>query len=187
MDNIDGFDSYEAFLVRVNPIIESQAWAIAQACMYLSHVAIDPQDLAQPARIYLWQYRARRPNTPVNMLLMLGRLRMYGERQRGRSVLRPHPGKRTRVYEQTDLRSADLVAVAELDPVPRLSEQQELALLSTCLKLARSTQDDEAEHAAILALRRFARAVQNADMYDLAHRWWREWWHRKRNREAGEA
>lgn len=183
--NIDDFDSYEAFLTRVNPIIESQAWAIAQACMYLYHTSIDPQDLAQSARIYLWQYRERRPDTPVNMLLLLGRLRMYGERQRGRSVLRPHPGKRTRVYEQADLRTADLVAVADLDPVPRLSDQQELALLYTCLQQARSTQDEEAEHAAILALRRFARAVQNADLYDQAHRWWREWWHRKRNPEAG--
>ena len=43
--NIDDFDSYEAFLTRVNPIIESQAWAIAQACMYLYHTSIDPQDL----------------------------------------------------------------------------------------------------------------------------------------------
>ena len=129
--NIDDFDSYEAFLTRVNPIIESQAWAIAQACMYLYHTSIDPQDLAQSARIYLWQYRERRPDTPVNMLLLLGRLRMYGERQRGRSVLRPHPGKRTRVYEQADLAQADLVAVADLDPVPMLSDQQELALLYT--------------------------------------------------------
>lgn len=179
-------ESYEALLVRVNPIIEAQAWAIAQACMYLYHIAIDPADLAQSARIYLWQYQERRPDTPLNILLMLGRLRMYAERQRGRSVLRPHPGKRTRVYEQADLREADLVAVADLDPVPRFSDQQELALLYTCLKLARSALDDEAEHAAILALRRFARAIQNADLYNQAHQWWREWWHRKRSTLAEE-
>jgi hypothetical protein len=182
--SIDEFGSYEAFLARVDPILESQAWAIAQACMFLYHIAIDPADLAQSARIYLWQYLERRPDTPVNMLLLLGRLRMYGERQRGRSVLRPHPGKRTRVYEQADLREADLVVVADLDPAPMLSDQQELALLYTCLEHARSAQDEEAEHAAILALRRFARAVQNADLYDQAHQWWREWWQRKRNGSA---
>src|SRR5437667_6102637 len=113
--NID----YESLLRRLDPILESQAWAIAEACMYLYRIWIDWQDLAQAARIYVWQYRERRgEDVPINLLLTMARLRMYGERQRGSSVLRPHPGKRARVYARSTLEQADAVCVIDLDPSP---------------------------------------------------------------------
>jgi hypothetical protein len=177
-------NAYEALLGRLNPILESQAWAIAEACMYLYHIFIDWQDLAQAARIYVWQYQARRgEDVPINLLLTLARLRMYGERQRGSSVLRPHPGKRSRIYERSTLAQADAVGMMDLEPSPSFTDEQEQAFLLTCLDLARTSCDDEAEHTAILILRRFARATGNANLYHYAHEQWRAW--RRRKREPG--
>jgi len=175
------FDSFDALLYRIDPILRSQAWAMAQTCMYLYGVCLDDQDIVQEGRIYLWRYWSRRPDTPLLLLLTLARLRLYGERTRGRSVLRPHPGKRTRIYERATLSQANILSVQELDPHPEFTIEQEEQLLISFLQRAQHA-SDEAEHEALLLVRRFAKATENERLYREMQQQWRDWWQRHRER-----
>jgi hypothetical protein len=178
--------SHDMLLREIDPIIEAQARSIAWMCQrfYSSGEGLDWQalaeDLAQAARIYLWQYIERRGNPGPSLLLVLGRLRMYAERSRGRSVLRAHPGKRKRSYERATLDQADACISIELEPYPALSDEQERDLLLSMLHLAQAEADHQIEHVALLALRRLARALEDSDLVDDCNAQLRAWWRRHR-------
>jgi hypothetical protein len=173
---------YEAILRQLNPIIEAQARYVAAVCQRLYQSDLDWQDLAQGARIYLWSYLERRGNPGIPLLLILGRLRMYAERCRGRSVLRPHPGKRKRQYQRASLSEADAVVCTDLEPFPTFSGEQERRLLLDALQAARSLGLDQVEHAAILALRRLGRALEDDALTAEYNEQLRAWWRRERAR-----
>jgi hypothetical protein len=177
---------YEEVLSRLNPVIESQARYVAAVCQRLYQSDLDWQDLAQGARIYLWGYLERRGNPGIPLLLILGRLRMYAERCRGRSVLRPHPGKRKRQYQRASLSEANAVICTALDPFPTFSDQQERRLLLDALQAARSLGDNQVEHAAILALRRLGRALEDDALTAEYNEQLRAWWRRERERARQE-
>lgn len=173
--------SHEEVLHLLNPIIESQARYVAAACQRLYQSDLDWQDLAQGARIYLWQYLDRRGNPGMSLLILLGRLRMYSERCRGRSVLRPHPGKRKRQYERATLEQADACISSDLEPpYPALSDTQERDLLLVTLHAAQQEGDDRVEHVALLALRRLARALEDSTLVADCNVQLRAWWRRHR-------
>jgi hypothetical protein len=172
--------SHEEVLYLLNPVIESQARYVAAACQRLYQSDLDWQDLAQGARIYLWQYLDRRGNPGMPLLILLGRLRMYSERCRGRSVLRPHPGKRKRHYERATLEQADACISSDLEPYPALSDTQERDLLLVTLHAAQQEGDDQVEHVALLALRRLARALEDSDLVENCNAQLRAWWRRHR-------
>jgi len=181
--------TYDDLFQRINPILESQAKYVACLCQRFSGAVIDWEDLAQASRIALWRYAERRPGTPLRILLILSRLFMYSERTRGRSVLRAHPGKRKRTYERASLDQADACISYELEPSPTLDDVRERDLLIALLHQARVDANDQAEHVAILALRRLARAMQDADLVGDCNEQLREWWrrHRLQDEEREEA
>ncbi len=176
----------DMLLHEIDPLLEAQAHAIAWMCQrfHSSGESLDwqdlAQDLAQSARIYVWQYVERRGNPGPSLLLVLGRLRMYAERSRGRSVLRAHPGKRKRSYERATLDQADAYVSAELEPYPALSDEQERGLLLSMLHLAQKEEDHQVEHVALLALRRLARALEDSDLTASCNAQLRAWWRRHR-------
>jgi len=176
----------EEILRRLNPVIESQARYVAAACQRLYQSDLDWQDLAQGARIYLWSYLERQGNPGTPLLLILGRLRMYAERCRGRSVLRPHPGKRKRQYRRASLSEADAVICTDLDPFPAISSEQERRLLLDALQAARSQGLDQVEHTAILALRRLGRALEDDTLMAEYNEQLRAWWRSARERARAE-
>lgn len=176
----------DMLLREIDPLLEAQAHAIAWMCQrfHSSGESLDwqdlAQDLAQSARIYVWQYVERRGNPGPSLLLVLGRLRMYAERSRGRSVLRAHPGKRKRSYERATLDQADTCISAELDPYPALTDEQERDLLLSMLHLAQIEEDHQVEHVSLLALRRLARALEDSDLVADCNAQLRAWWRRHR-------
>jgi len=178
--------SHDTLLSEIDPFLEAQARAIAWMCQrfYSGGEPLDWQDfaedLAQSARIYLWQYVERKGNPGASLLLVLGRLRMYAERSRGRSVLRAHPGKRKRSYERATLGLADACISAELEPYPALSDEQERDLLLAMLHLAQAEEDYQVEHVALLALRRLARALEDSELVADCNAQLRAWWRRHR-------
>lgn len=172
--------SHEEVLRQLNPVIESQARYVAAACQRLYPSDLDWQDLAQGARIYLWQYLDRRGNPGMPLLILLGRLRMYSERCRGRSVLRPHPGNRKRHYERATLEQADACISSDLEPYPALSDAQERDLLLVTLHAAQQEGDTWREHVALLALRRLARALEDGNLIADCNARLRIWWQQRR-------
>jgi len=178
--------SHDMLLREIDPILEAQARAIAWMCQrfHSSGESLDWQDLAQAARIYVWQYVERQGNPGPGLLIVLGRLRMYAERTRGRSVLRAHPGKRQRQYERATLEQADACISSELEPYPALSDAQERDLLLGTLRAAQQEGDDRVEHVTLLALRRLARALQDDDLVADCNAQLRAWWRRHRLQEG---
>ncbi len=178
--------SHDMLLREIDPIIESQARSIAWMCQRFQSggESLDWQDLAQAARIYLWQYLERQSNPGLRLLLVLGRLRMYAERTRGRSVLRAHPGKRKRSYERATLEQADTCISTGLEPYLAFTGEQERDLLLSMLHIAQVEGDDQVEHVALLALRRLARALQDSDLVEDCNVQLRAWW--RRHRQEGE-
>lgn len=176
--------THDDLLQRINPVLESQARYIAWLCQRLYGAVIDWEDLAQAARIYLWRYAERRPGTPLKILLVLSRLVMYSERSRGRSVLRAHPGRRKHSYERASLDLANACASLELEPYSALSDEQERDLLLTIIHQAQADSNDQAEHVALLALRRLARALRDDDLVADCNAQLRGWWRRQRFQEV---
>lgn len=168
-----GDQSVQWILEQLDPYLVAQAQWVAWMVGQLHGGRVDWEDLAQTARVYIWRYVQTRPETPLRFLLTIGRLRMYGEPLRGRSIDRAHPGKRKQRYERKLLAEADTIAHF---PALTLTDSEEEALLQAVLSQARLTQDEHGEHLILLALRRLGKATGNEALYSEAHQQWREWW-----------
>jgi DNA-directed RNA polymerase specialized sigma24 family protein len=169
----------EQILAQLDPYIIAQAKWVAWMVNHMHGGIVDWEDLAQAARVYIWRYAEQRPGTSPQFLFTIGRLKMYGEPQRGSSVDRAHPGKRQRHYTRTDLEEAD---AGLYSPLTSLTNEEKEALLQSSLAQARLTQDERGEHLLILALRHFAKVTGKDDLYADAHAQWKEWWRKIRER-----
>jgi hypothetical protein len=164
--SMDGFISWEAF-----------AFADSVAHPFDNQQA---QDLAQEAWFFVFRQLQRSPDIWSRKLERLTYLRMKNVLQRGRSVLRADPGTRKRTYERVSLSSASMDNIC----TSSLSFEEEYDILLNALQRARDVGDREAEHRAILLLRRFARRICNDDLFATYTASLRVWWQQTRLLEA---
>jgi len=118
------------------------------------------QDLEQEALLFVHRLLLRDPDIWVRKLERLTSLAMRGALRRGRSVFRADPGSRQREYRQVPL-----IQIRPDDVCTRsLLPAQERAVLEHALAQARLACNQQAEHQALLLLRRFARRYQDDEL-----------------------
>jgi hypothetical protein len=100
--------------------------------------------------------------------------------RRGRSVFRADLGSRRRQYQRVTLTQVKPgeVCTASLPPT------QECELLQHALNHARAADDQQAEHQALLLLRRLARRYEQEEMVLQCNQQLREWWRGQRQNYA---
>jgi hypothetical protein len=135
--------------------------------------------------LFVHRLLLRDPDIWMAKLERLTSLAMRTSLQRGRSVFRADPGPRRRHYHR--------VALTQVKPgevcTASLPLAQERDLLQNALAHARLTGDQQAEHQALLLLRRLARRYEDKKLvltYNQQLRdWWR--WHRQSMMEDEQA
>jgi hypothetical protein len=138
------------------------------------------QDLEQEAMLFVHRLLLRDPDIWMRKLERLTSLAMRSVLLRGRSVFRADPGPRQRQYRQvalTQVRSADICTRS-------LPLAQERAVLERALMQARNACNQQAEHQALLLLRRLARRYQDVELVLHCNQQLRNWWRRQRRHSA---
>lgn len=129
------------------------------------------QDLEQEAMLFVHRLLQRDPDIWMRKLERLTSLAMRNALLRGRSVFRADPGPRQRQYRQ--------VALTQVSPADictrSLPSAQERAVLERALMQARNACNQQAEHQALLLLRRLARRYQDDDLVWQCNLQLREW------------
>ncbi len=136
------------------------------------------QDLEQEALLFVHRLLLRDPDIWIRKLEWLTSLAMRSALRRGRSVFRADPGARQRQYRQvilTQVRPADICTRS-------LPLAQERAVLERALMRARIACNQQAEHQALLLLRRLARRYEDDDLVLQCNLQLREWWRQQRQR-----
>ncbi len=139
------------------------------------------QDLEQEAMLYVSRLLLRDPQIWLRKLERLTYLAMRGALRRGRSVFRADPGSRRRQFHQialTQVRPEDVCTRS-------LSLPQERAVLEQALTRARNDHNQQAEHQALLLLRRLARRYQDDNLVRQCNQQLRAWWQRQRQLTGG--
>lgn len=114
------------------------------------------QDLEQEAILFVYRLLLRDPDIWIRKLERLTSLAMRSALRRGRSVFRADPGPRLRQYQRVTLTQVKPGEVCTVS----LSLAQEYELLHKALARARAADDQQAEHQALLLLRRLARRYE---------------------------
>ncbi len=134
------------------------------------------QDLEQEAMLFVHRLLLHDPDIWMAKLERLTSLAMRSALRRGRSVFRADPGPRRRQYYR--------VALTQVTPGDVCSASlplaQERGLLENALAHARLTGDQQAEHRALLFLRRLARRYEQDELVMLYNEQLRDWWRRQR-------
>lgn len=134
------------------------------------------QELEQEALLFVHRLLLRDPDIWMRKLERLTSLAMRSVLRRGRSVFRADPGPRQRQYQRvtlTQVRTGEVCTTS-------LPFAQERDLLANALAHARLTGDRQAEHRALLLLRRLARRYQDDGLVLLCNQQLRDWWSRQR-------
>ncbi len=140
------------------------------------------QDLEQEAMLFVHRLLMQDPNIWLHKLERLTSLAMRSALRRGRSVFRAVPGPRQRQYHQvalTQVRSGDVCNRS-------LSLPQERIVLDRALTQARNACNQQAEHQALLLLRRLARRYQDDELVLQCNQQLRDWWRQQRQHSAGD-
>jgi hypothetical protein len=140
-----------------------------------SHLA---QDLEQEAMLFVHRLLLRDPDIWMRKLERLTSLAMRCALRRGCSVFRADPGPRRRLYYR--------VALTQVKPgevcTTSLPLAQERDLLENALAYARLTGDLQAEHQALLLLRRLARRYEDDGLVLHCNHQLCDWWRKQRQR-----
>jgi hypothetical protein len=138
------------------------------------------QDLEQEAMLFVHRLLLRDPDIWMRKLERLTSLAMRSALRRGRSVFRADPGPRQRQYQRitlTQVKPGDVITAS-------LSLAQECELLQHALAQARAADDQQAEHQALLLLRRLARRYENDELVLICNQELRDWWRRQQRHSA---
>ena len=139
------------------------------------------QDLEQEAMLFVHRLLLRDPDTWMRKLERLTSLAMRSALWHSRSVLRSDPGPRLRQYHQ--------VTLAQIRPdevcTGSLSLAQERSVLVRALTQARNETNRQAEHHALLLLRRLARRYQDEELERRYSQQLRDWWRLQRQYPKG--
>ena len=138
------------------------------------------QDLYQEGMLAAQRIVQREPHIWAQKLERLTVLHMRSVLRRGRSVFRADHGDRQRSYQPVPLGQAK----SNNQVTKSMPIEQELELLIRALAWSRKGADFEAEHQAILMLRRLARSIEDDDMIEHYKAEWREWWRKERERRT---
>jgi hypothetical protein len=134
------------------------------------------QDLEQEAVLFVHRLLLRDPDIWMAKLERLTSLAMRSVLRRGRSVFRADPGPRQRHYHR--------VALIRVKPgevcTASLPLVREYELLQNVLAYAREADDRQAEHQALLLLRRLARRYENNELVLHCNQQLRDWWRAQR-------
>ncbi len=140
------------------------------------------QDLEQEAMLFVHRLLLRDPDIWMRKLERLTSLAMRNALRRGRSVFRADPGPRRRQYSK--------VALTQVMPdevcTGSLSLAQERIVLERALSQAHNAWNQQAEHQALLLLRRLARRFQDDELALYCNQQLRDWWRRQRQHRIGE-
>jgi hypothetical protein len=134
------------------------------------------QDLEQEAMLFVHRLLLRDPDIWMAKLERLTSLAMRNVLRRGRSVFRADPGPRRRHYHRVTLTQVKPGEVCTAS----LPLAQERDLLENALAHARLTDDRQAEHQALLLLRRLARRYEDGELVLYCNQQLRDWWRRQR-------
>jgi len=129
------------------------------------------QDLEQEAMLFVHRLLLRDPDIWVRKLERLTSLAMHNALRRGCSVFRSDPGQRRWQYRP--------VSLAQVSPTDvctwSLPLAQERDLLKQALRQARNACNRQAEHQALLLLRRLARRYEDDELVLQCNQQLREW------------
>jgi hypothetical protein len=134
------------------------------------------QDLEQEAMLFVHRLLLRDPDIWMRKLERLTSLAMRSALRRGRSVFRADPGLRLRQYQRVTLTQVKPGEVCTTS----LSLAQEYELLQNAMIQARMADDQQAEHQALLFLRRLARRYEDGELVLQCNEQLRNWWRRQR-------
>lgn len=115
------------------------------------------QDLEQEVMQFVHRLLQRDPDIWIRKLERLTSLTMHGALRRGRSVLRSDPGPRQRQYHQVALTQV----MPDEEYIRSLSLPQERIILEQAQSQGCNARNLQAEHKALLLLRRLARRYQD--------------------------
>ncbi len=136
------------------------------------------QDLEQEAMLCAHRLLQRDPDIWIAKLERLTSLAMRNALRRGRSVFRADPGLRLRQYHRVMLTQVKPGEVC----IATLSFAREYELLQNALAYARLLGDRQAEHQALLLLRRLARRYEDNELVLFCNQQLRDWWRKERQR-----
>jgi hypothetical protein len=134
------------------------------------------QDLEQEAMLFVHCLLLRDPDIWMRKLERLTSLAMRSALRRGRSVFRADPGSRQRQYQRvtlTQVRPGEVCTTS-------LPLAQEYELLQNAMTQARTADDQQAEHQALLLLRRLAWRYEDDELVLQCNQQLRDWWRRQR-------
>ena len=138
------------------------------------------QDLEQEALLFVHRLLLRDPDIWMRKLERLTSLAMRSALRRGLPVFRADPGSRQRHYLQVTLIQVQPGEVCTTS----LPLTQEYELLQNAMTQARIADDQQAEHQALLLLRRLARRYEDDELVLQCNRQLRDWRRRQRQRLA---
>jgi hypothetical protein len=134
------------------------------------------QDLEQEAMLYVHRLLRRDPDIWMRKLERLTSLAIRSALRRGRSVFRADPGLRQRHYRRVTLIQVKPGEVCTTS----LPLAKEYELLQNALTQACAADDRQAEHQALLLLRRLARRYEDSELVLQCNQRLRDWWRRQR-------
>ena len=140
------------------------------------------QDLEQEAILFVHRLLLRDPDIWMRKLERLTSLAMRSALRRGRSVFRADPGPRLRQYQRVTLTQVKPGEVCTAS----LSLAREYELLHKALAQARAADDQQAEHQALLLLRRLARRCEHNELVLRCNQQLRDWWRQRRQPGTGD-
>lgn len=141
----------------------------------------------KPVAISALQYRISEQLTMVRQLQRRRHriARAYVRLRRQHAHTKAQRALRWRLNRASQLQAealdqADCCVSTELEPYATLTDEHERDLLLAALHTAQEQADDQGEQSALLALRRFARALQDEALVADCEEQLREWWRRHR-------
>jgi len=175
-----GSNQTEAVLAAMENFISWEAFRLS----WYAFGATDShlwQDLEQEAMLFVHRLLLRDPDIWMRKLERLTSLAMRSALRRGRSVFRADPGSRRRQYHQVTLSQVrpDEICTGSL------SLPQEHFVLEQALTQARNESNRQAEHNALLLLRRLAQRYQDEELERQYNQQLRDWWGQNRQYSMG--